>query len=225
MAFCLSRTLLAAPGALSRCPVSGSIRPSRPQSVSRVPTGRGSARRGRAWASAADAGPEAPASAEASPSSAGEARSDGEASDGGLSKEVAKAVKKTATTFAPRASTKSKNPATPGTALYSIFEVQAYVSMAFGGLLSFNLLFPSSDPDIWRLMGMWSIWMFTIPSLRARDCSDAEKSALNYLFLAVPLINVTLPLLWKSFAAVWTADLIAFFGFYAWKLEWFKAKE
>jgi hypothetical protein len=71
-------------------------------------------------------------------------------------------VRKTAATFAPRASSaKQKNPAQPGTKLYSIFETQAYFSMLFGGILSFNLLFPSDHPDIWRLMGMWSVWMFS----------------------------------------------------------------
>ncbi|KAG0555462.1 hypothetical protein KC19_12G170700 [Ceratodon purpureus] len=136
-------------------------------------------------------------------------------------KDISKVVRKTAATFAPRASSaKNKNPAQPGTTLYSIFEIQAYISMAVGGILSFNLLFPSDHPDIWRLMGMWSVWMFTIPSLRARDCPAKEKEALNYLFLAVPLINVTLPLVWKSFAAVWSADVLAFVAMYAWKLEW-----
>ncbi|KAJ8453223.1 hypothetical protein Cgig2_008107 [Carnegiea gigantea] len=38
-------------------------------------------------------------------------------------------VNKTAATFAPRASTATKNPAVPGTALYTIFEVQGYASM------------------------------------------------------------------------------------------------
>lgn len=57
-----------------------------------------------------------------------------------------------------------------------------------------------------------------IPSLRARDCPGKEKEALNYLFLAVPLINVTLPLVWKSFAAVWSADVLAFFAMYTWKV-------
>lgn len=70
-------------------------------------------------------------------------------------------VQKTAATFAPRASTATKNPAVPGTALYTIFEVQGYASMLLGGVLSFNLIFPSNEPDIWRLMGMWSIWMFS----------------------------------------------------------------
>lgn len=70
-------------------------------------------------------------------------------------------VQKTAATFAPRASTATKNPAVPGTILYTVFEVQGYASMLLGGALSFNLIFPSNEPDIWRLMGMWSIWMFS----------------------------------------------------------------
>lgn len=32
---------------------------------------------------------------------------------------------------------------------------------------------------------MWSIWMFTIPSLRAKECTPREKDALNILFLLV----------------------------------------
>ncbi|KAH1070099.1 hypothetical protein AAZX31_03G131600 [Glycine max] len=139
-----------------------------------------------------------------------------------IDKELKKVAQKTAATFAPRASTATKNPAVPGTVLYSVFEVQGYVSMLLGGALSFNLIFPSDEPDIWRLMGMWSIWMFTIPSLRARDCSKNEKEALNYLFLLVPLINVIIPFFWKSFAVVWSADVVAFLGMYAWKVHTFK---
>ncbi|KAA8550912.1 hypothetical protein F0562_002596 [Nyssa sinensis] len=137
-----------------------------------------------------------------------------------IDKDIKKVVQKTAATFAPRASTATKNPAIPGTALYTVFEVQGYASMLLGGALAFNLIFPSNEPDIWRLMGMWSIWMFTIPSLRARDCSKNEKEALNYLFLLIPLLNVIIPFFWKSFAVVWSADTAAFFGMYAWKLGW-----
>ncbi|ONK78556.1 uncharacterized protein A4U43_C02F20070 [Asparagus officinalis] len=135
------------------------------------------------------------------------------------------AVQKTAATFAPRASTATKNPAVPGTALYTVFEVQGYASMLLGGVLSFNLIFPSNEPDIWRLMGMWSIWMFTIPSLRARDCSKNEKEALNYLFLLIPLLNVLIPFFVKSFAVVWSADTVAFFLMYTWKLGWLQKTE
>ncbi|CAE6056809.1 unnamed protein product [Arabidopsis arenosa] len=142
-----------------------------------------------------------------------------------LGKDLKKVVNKTAATFAPRASTASKNPALPGTTLYKVFEVQGYASMFLGGVLSFNLLFPSNEPDLWRLMGMWSIWMFTIPSLRARDCPIKEKEALNYLFLIIPLLNVAIPFFWKSFALVWSADTVTFFAMYAWKLGWLESTE
>ncbi|XP_021731225.1 uncharacterized protein LOC110698122 [Chenopodium quinoa] len=142
-----------------------------------------------------------------------------------IEKDLKKVVNKAAATFAPRASTASKNPAVPGSTLYSVFEIQGYASMLLGGVLSFNLVFPSNEPDIWRLMGMWSIWMFTIPSLRARDCSNKEKEALNYLFLLIPLLNVIIPFFWKSFAVVWSADTVAFFLMYAWKLGWLQKIE
>lgn len=40
-----------------------------------------------------------------------------------------------------------------GSVLYSVFEWQAYLSVVVGGLLSFNVLFPSDQPTIARLMG------------------------------------------------------------------------
>jgi hypothetical protein len=63
-------------------------------------------------------------------------------------------VKNIAQTFAPRASGNTgKNPATKGSVLYDIFTYQAWILMAVGGLLSYNLIFPSDKPDIARLMG------------------------------------------------------------------------
>jgi hypothetical protein len=50
--------------------------------------------------------------------------------------------------------------------------------------------------------------MFAVPSLRARECDAREKDALNFLFVAVPVINVLIPVVWKSFAAVFTADCL-----------------
>jgi hypothetical protein len=107
-----------------------------------------------------------------------------------------------------------------GSVLYNVFEVQAWVAMVAGGLLSFNLIFPTDEPSIARLMGMWSIWMFTIPSLRAKECTQREKDALNLLFLLVPLINVALPFIWKSFPFIFTADVLAVVGVYAVKGVW-----
>ena len=86
-----------------------------------------------------------------------------------LARDVSKSARQIAATFAPRASTAKKNPAVPGSALHDIFVYQSYVSLAVGGLLAFNVIFPSDEPDIARLMGMWSPWMLAVPSLRARD--------------------------------------------------------
>jgi hypothetical protein len=137
-----------------------------------------------------------------------------------LDKQLSKLTKQTATTFAPRASGKTKNPAVPGSLLYNIFEWQAWLALAVGGLLSFNIIYPTDEPSIARLMGMWSIWMFTIPSLRAKECTTKEKDALNLLFVIVPLINVILPFIWKSFPFIYVADVVAVVGVYAWKGVW-----
>ena len=67
---------------------------------------------------------------------------------------------------------------------------------------------------------MWSIWMFTIPSLRARECNAQEKDALNLLFLLVPVINITLPFIWKSFPVIYSADCIALAAIFVWKGVW-----
>ena len=75
------------------------------------------------------------------------------------------------------------------------------------------------------LCSMWSIWMFTVPALRARDCSAAEKEVLNYLFLLIPVMNVTLPFVWKSFPFIYSADVAAMAALYAWKVGLPKAEE
>lgn len=64
---------------------------------------------------------------------------------------------------------------------------------------------------------MWSVWMFTVPSLRARECGPKEKDALNLLFLVLPLANVAIPFAIKSFAVVFAADVALLAGVLAWK--------
>lgn len=138
-----------------------------------------------------------------------------------LDKQLSKLTRQTASTFAPRASgATGKNPAVRGSALYNVFEYQAWLALVVGGLLSFNVLWPTDEPSIPRLLGMWSIWMFTIPSLRARECTQSEKDALNLLFVAVPLLNVLLPFVYKSFGFIFVADAAAVAGVYAWKGVW-----
>jgi hypothetical protein len=67
---------------------------------------------------------------------------------------------------------------------------------------------------------MWSIWMLTIPSLRAKECLPNEKDALNTLFLLIPIVNVALPFIWKSFGFIFVADVLALGGVYTWKGVW-----
>jgi hypothetical protein len=67
---------------------------------------------------------------------------------------------------------------------------------------------------------MWSVWMFTIPSLRARECLPREKDALNILFVLVPLMNITLPFVWKSFPFIFTMDVAALASIYYAKGVW-----
>lgn len=61
--------------------------------------------------------------------------------------------------------------------------------------------------------------MFTVPSLRARECTTSEKDALNILFLLLPVINVLLPFIWKSFPFVFTADVVACSAIYYLKVR------
>ena len=44
------------------------------------------------------------------------------------------------------------------------------------------------------------------------------QDALNLLFLGIPLLNITLPLVWKSFPFIFSADVMALASIYAWKV-------
>jgi len=71
---------------------------------------------------------------------------------------------------------------------------------------------------------MWSLWMFTIPALRAKECMPKEKDALNVLFVLTPLLNVILPFVWKSFGFIFSADVVALLGVYYWKGAWMEVR-
>ncbi len=74
-------------------------------------------------------------------------------SDVDLEKDVSRFSSKLAGTFAPRASTKTKNPAVKGSVLYNVFEYQSWICLVAGGLLSFNIIYPTDEPSIARLLG------------------------------------------------------------------------
>ncbi|CAN8064836.1 unnamed protein product [Agarophyton chilense] len=99
--------------------------------------------------------------------------------------------------------------------LKNLFVFQAVMFLGIGAALSFDAVPFYSVPLVGQALGFWTIWLFTIPSLRARKgTAKAEKSALNISFLTVPLINVCLPGITKNCGLIWTADVVVLLGFY-----------
>lgn len=99
-----------------------------------------------------------------------------------------------------------KNPAAPGTLLFAIFEWQAWISAAIGGVFACGLVFPSDKVTAYQALGMMSTWMFTVPSLRARDIPKIEKRILDFSFLLMPLLNIGVCFVYKNTGALWAAN-------------------
>ena len=92
------------------------------------------------------------------------------------------------------------------TGLRRVFEVQAVALGLVGGALAFNVT--NDIPLVGQALGFWMIWLFTIPSLRARKgMRTFEKSALNIAFLAMPLANVGLTAITRQSGIIWSADV------------------
>lgn len=98
--------------------------------------------------------------------------------------------------------------------LKKVFLVQSVLFALAGGVLS-------ADPDVplvGQALGFWMVWLFTIPSLRARKgIARWEKSALNIAFVATPLINLLMPFITKQCIIIWSADVtfvLACYAFY-----------
>lgn len=56
--------------------------------------------------------------------------------------------------------------------------------------------FPDVDISI-QVLGFWFVWLFTVPSLRARKPGASEKVALDIAFLATPVVSFALPFVTK----------------------------
>jgi hypothetical protein len=100
--------------------------------------------------------------------------------------------------------------------LKDLFVAQGILTAALGGWMAYE----SSLPLYLRALGFWMIWLFTIPSLRARKPSAAEKNALNASFLIAPLMNLLLPTLVKDPAQLWVAQVIQLTGCYLYFGAW-----
>ena len=100
--------------------------------------------------------------------------------------------------------------------LKQVFLVQGVASAAAGGWLALNATFPL----YLRALGFWMVWLFTIPSLRARKPRNAEKSALNAAFLIAPLCNLLLPAVWKDPTGLWAAQVLLLLACYTYYGAW-----
>ncbi len=56
--------------------------------------------------------------------------------------------------------------------------------------------FPHVDLSI-QVLGFWFVWLFTVPSLRARKPGPSEKVALDIAFLATPVVSFAMPFITK----------------------------
>lgn len=107
--------------------------------------------------------------------------------------------------------------------LKATFVGQSALSVVVCGLLAYDALpgFPNLDFAA-RVLGFWGIWLFTIPSLRARrpggtwGMSEREKNALDISFLLTPLTNLGAPFITKNPANIFWANVAVITACYGW---------
>jgi len=99
--------------------------------------------------------------------------------------------------------------------LKTVFLVQSLLSIVISGMLATDH-FPLQPhlPIAAQALGFWTIWLFTVPSLRARKPSGQEKEALNIAFLITPLINILIPNFRRDPGLIWFANVAAVAGCY-----------
>mmetsp|Transcript_16107 Transcript_16107/g.32251 ORF Transcript_16107/g.32251 Transcript_16107/m.32251 type:complete len:378 (-) Transcript_16107:238-1371(-) len=109
-----------------------------------------------------------------------------------------------------------------------LFRGQALLSVLIGGLLaSDHVPLVEHVPIAGRAFGFWTMWLFTIPSLRAvkplgypnlQISPSQEKKALNLAFVVTPLSTILLPFATKDPSLIFSANLAivsACYAFYA----------
>ncbi|GAB0495513.1 hypothetical protein MMPV_006815 [Pyropia vietnamensis] len=112
--------------------------------------------------------------------------------------------------------------------LKRVFLGQAALSAVVSGLLATNTCPGWGDdgvPLVGRVLGFWLLWLFTVPALRARKPSKAEKSAWNVAFVGMPLLNVAVPFVSRDPALIWGVDVVFMVALYAWYVGAGKDKE
>ncbi|CAM9682039.1 unnamed protein product [Chrysoparadoxa australica] len=92
--------------------------------------------------------------------------------------------------------------------LKNLFVGQSVLATVIAGIMVYDKVpgFEHVDLSV-RVLGFWLIWLFTIPSLRARKPGAEEKTALNIAFVATPLANLILPFATKDPVTLYWANL------------------
>lgn len=104
--------------------------------------------------------------------------------------------------------------------LKRVFLGQAAISAVVSGLLATGTCpgwwGDDGVPLVGRVLGFWLLWLFTVPALRARKPSKAEKSAWNVAFVGMPLLNVAAPFVSRDPALIWGADVTFMVALFVW---------
>ncbi|CAN0175345.1 unnamed protein product [Scytosiphon promiscuus] len=82
--------------------------------------------------------------------------------------------------------------------LKKVFVGQAVITTILGGTMAYDQVpfFPHVDLSI-QVLGFWFVWLFTVPSLRARKPGASEKVALDIAFLLTPVVSFGMPFITK----------------------------
>eukprot|EP00607_Mallomonas_marina_P010440 CAMPEP_0182425032 /NCGR_PEP_ID=MMETSP1167-20130531/11366_1 /TAXON_ID=2988 /ORGANISM="Mallomonas Sp, Strain CCMP3275" /LENGTH=255 /DNA_ID=CAMNT_0024605343 /DNA_START=244 /DNA_END=1011 /DNA_ORIENTATION=+ len=100
--------------------------------------------------------------------------------------------------------------------LKNLFIGQSVLAGAASILMVYDAVPNTSLPLAVRVLGFWMWWLFIIPSLRARKPSAQEKEALNWAFLASPLVSVSLPSVTRDTVIIWWANAAVVLACYVW---------
>ncbi|CAN0347239.1 unnamed protein product, partial [Ectocarpus sp. 13 AM-2016] len=101
--------------------------------------------------------------------------------------------------------------------LKKVFVGQAVITTILGGLMASDQVpfFPHVDISV-QVLGFWFVWLFTVPSLRARKPGASEKVALDIAFLATPVVSFAMPFVTKEPVPIYWANiatLVACYGY------------
>lgn len=101
--------------------------------------------------------------------------------------------------------------------LKGVFRGQAGLSGLISLLAVYDVV-PFASPGLdlsLRVLGFWSWWLFTVPSLRSvKPLDPREKRALDAAFLLTLVVSLAAPFATKDPATIWWADALTVGGCY-----------